>query len=101
MRPLRLLQRIAERALRSGLAKANDAGTRGGARANGDGRCILIDGYVIGAEGQVERPYDGNVAGTGVFILIDWLFSSDASKALPSFRRRHGFLSRPCMSKLY
>ena len=67
---------------------ANDAGTRGGARANGHGRYILIDGDAIVAEGRVERPNDGKVADTGVFILNDWLFFSERLEAFSSPSRR-------------
>lgn len=82
---------------------ANDAGTRGGARANGHGRYILIDGDAIVAEGRVERPNDGKVADTGVFILNDWLFFSERLEGVFRAFQRDGapILSRRFEANLY
>lgn len=82
---------------------ANDAGTRGGARANGHGRYMLIDGDAIVAEGRVERPNDGKVADTGVFILNDWLFFSERLAGVFLAFRKDGtqILSRRFEANLY
>nr|WP_295108507.1 hypothetical protein [uncultured Caulobacter sp.] len=47
---------------------------RSGPREDGPGRYVLLDGGQVIAEGRLERPHDGRVANTGVFVLNDWMF---------------------------
>ena len=53
---------------------SDEEGSRGGARASGKGRYILLDGESIVCEGRMDRPNDGKVADNGVFIFNDWHF---------------------------
>lgn len=64
----------------------NDAGTVGGARQSGLGRYYLIDGDLLIAQGQVERPNDGQVADNGTFTLNDWRFTSALCGTFLAFR---------------
>jgi hypothetical protein len=52
----------------------NDEGTRGGARSEGKGRYLLLDGKAVLADGRLERPNNGKVADNGIFVLNDWRF---------------------------
>jgi hypothetical protein len=53
---------------------SNEEGTHGGARTSGLGRYVLLDNGKIACEGRLERPNDGKVADTGVFVVNDWHF---------------------------
>lgn len=64
----------------------NDEGTRGGARESGLGRYYLIDGDLVVAAGQVERPNSGHVADNGTFTLNDWRFTSGLAGTFLAFR---------------
>jgi len=66
----------------------NDEGTRGGARSEGKGRYLLLDGKVVAADGRLERPNDGKVADNGTFVLNDWrFFTSELRGTFCAFRR--------------
>lgn len=55
----------------------NDEGSHGGARSEGKGRYLLIDGDHVVADGRMERPNDGHVSDNGIFVLNDWRFANE------------------------
>jgi DNA polymerase-3 subunit epsilon len=57
-----------------------------GSRTSGLGRYLLIRGNEVLVDGCIERPNDGKVANNGVFVLNDWLFSSDLNGVFYAFR---------------
>ena len=61
-------------------------GTHGGARENGEGRYLLLDEGMLIVDGRMQRPNDGKVANSGIFILNDWRFSSDLIGTFWAFR---------------
>lgn len=67
---------------------SNDEGTRGGARDEGHGRFVLLDGDRLIASGRAERPQDGKVADNGTFIINDWLFGSGLNGRFLAFNAR-------------
>lgn len=81
----------------------NDAGTRGGARTEGKGRYLLIDGQTVVADGRMERPNDGCVADNGAFALNDWRFFSNELRGTFYAFRADGseILRRKFLANLY
>jgi hypothetical protein len=59
----------------------HDAGPDGG-----EGWYILTYGDEICCQGRMERPQDGKVADTGVFILNDWRASSEFTGTFRAFK---------------
>ena len=58
---------------------------RGGAREKGLGEYILIDGDNLVLWGKLERPHDGKVSDSGIFILNDWMFGEGLKGTFYSF----------------
>ena len=59
---------------------------RGGNREAGHGYWALLGPAGIVVEGALERPQDGKVSDTGVFVLNDWLFGNDLQSRFTAFR---------------
>lgn len=57
-----------------------------GYRTEGPGRFILIKGTEVLVQGRLERPNDGKVANTGVFVLNDWLLGEGLKGVFCAFR---------------
>jgi tetratricopeptide (TPR) repeat protein len=49
----------------------------GGARNKGLGSYLLLNDSKLLVAGKMERPNDGKVADTGIFVLNDWMFSEN------------------------
>lgn len=81
----------------------NDEGTRGGARSEGKGRYLLIDGDHLVVDGRMERPNDGQVADNGTFVLNDWRFFSNELRGTFYAFRVDGteILGRKFLANLY
>jgi hypothetical protein len=62
-----------------GWADYDPASGRGGARKEGLGSYVLIDGADLILRGNMQRPNDGKVSDNGTFVLNDWMFSDDLS----------------------
>src|SRR2546423_1242340 len=58
-----------------------------GSREAGSGRYILLDDQTVVVEDTMQRPNDGKVADSGVFILDDWGFGEGLKGTLRAFDR--------------
>lgn len=57
-----------------------------GYRTQGPGRFVLIKGNDVLVQGEIERPNDGKVANTGVFVLNDWLLGDGLKGVFCAFK---------------
>lgn len=64
---------------------ADSDGQRGGMRDSGLGRYALLEDGRIVVEGRLERPNDGKVTNSGVFLLHDWRFGQGLSGRICAF----------------
>jgi hypothetical protein len=65
------------------------------------GRFVLVDGETVVVEGRMERPQDGKVVDSGIFILNDWGASDALCGTFHAFRPDGSIiLSRPYSANL-
>lgn len=64
---------------------ADPSGRVGGSRKEGLGTYLLLNGSNIVLTGKMERPNDGKVSDTGIFILNDWMFGDELNGTFYAF----------------
>lgn len=81
---------------------ADPSGRRGGFRDSGHGRYLLLLNHRVVVEGRLERPQDGRVADSGVFLLHDWLFGEGLRGQVHAFAPDgRPLLNHPVEANLY